>query len=60
MSLALGRRAGESIEVDGPARITVVEIRGNYVRLSIDADKSVAIRRDDMHNPFQTPREDQA
>ena len=42
--LVLGRKEGQSIEA-GELKVTVLEIRGNWVRLGFDAPKSVLIRR---------------
>lgn len=43
--LVLSRRRNEQIVVDGSIVITVVEIRGDKVRLGIEAPREVPIHR---------------
>jgi len=43
--LTVDRHSG--VTVDGPVIIKVLEIRGKYVKLGFDADKSVNIVRND-------------
>jgi carbon storage regulator CsrA len=45
--LVLSRKIGESIEADGPAKFSVLEVIGNKVRIGIEADRSVNITRPD-------------
>jgi carbon storage regulator len=46
--LVLTRKLNESIVINGDIRITVVGIRGNHVRLGIEAPRSVGIFRDEL------------
>lgn len=46
--LVLSRKKGEGVVVDGRARVSVVEIRGDKVRLGFVAERSVAIHRDEV------------
>ena len=47
--LVLSRRKSQQIIIDdGKITITVVEIRGNKVRLGIEADKSIPILRGEL------------
>jgi carbon storage regulator len=46
--LVLSRKADESIVIDGGIRITVVEIRGNRIRLGIEAPKEIPIKRQEL------------
>ena len=39
--LVLSRHENEAIVIDGRIRVTVVEIRGNQIRLGIEAPKDV-------------------
>jgi carbon storage regulator len=43
--LVLSRKAGEKIVVDGSITITLVKIRGDRVRLGIEAPRSVGVHR---------------
>lgn len=46
--LVLSRKKEESIVIGNNIRVTVLEIRGNRVRLGIEAPASVAIRRQEL------------
>ena len=46
--LVLSRKRSESIVIDGSIVITVVEIRGDKVRLGIEAPREVPIHRQEI------------
>jgi carbon storage regulator len=46
--LVLGRRVGESIVISGEITVTVLEVRGEMVRVGIDAPRSVAVQRAEL------------
>lgn len=46
--LVLSRRANESIVIDGSIRVTVLGIRGNQVRLGIEAPGHIGIIREEL------------
>jgi carbon storage regulator len=46
--LALTRRIGESIVIDGITKITVVRIHNGVVRLAIDAPHNVKVHREEV------------
>ena len=46
--LVLSRLINEKIIVDGPCTITVVQIRGNKVRLGFDAEPEILIMRSEL------------
>ena len=46
--LVLSRKLNETIIINGDIRITVVGIRGNHVRLGIEAPDSVGIFRQEL------------
>jgi len=48
--LVLSRKKNESIVVDDAIVITVVEIRGDKVRLGIEAPREVPIHRSEVYN----------
>jgi carbon storage regulator len=48
MMLVLSRKEGERIVVGGDIVITVVESRGNRVRLGIDAPREIPINRQEV------------
>ncbi|MEZ5321037.1 MAG: carbon storage regulator CsrA [Microthrixaceae bacterium] len=47
--LVLSRKSGESIVINGNITVTVVEIRGDHVRLGIDAPREITIHREEIH-----------
>ncbi|MBT5468618.1 carbon storage regulator CsrA [Candidatus Peregrinibacteria bacterium] len=59
--LVLSRHRGESIIIgDDGIVITVVEIRGDKVRLGIVAPKEVPVHRQEVYDKIQKEREDPA
>ncbi len=52
--LVLSRKKNESIVVDDEIVITVLEIRGDKVRLGIEAPKSVPIHRSEVYAAIQS------
>jgi carbon storage regulator len=46
--LVLSRKVGESIQIAGDIRVTVTEVRGGRVRLSIDAPPSIRVLRKEI------------
>jgi carbon storage regulator len=52
--LVLSRKQDETIVIDnGRIVITVVELRGDKVRLGFQADKSISIHRSEVHDAIQ-------
>lgn len=55
--LVLTRRVGESVQVDGPCRVTVVRFKGSQmVELGFEADRSTQIVRDELRKYTRTER----
>lgn len=48
--LILTRRISESIIVGDDVKITVLGVKGNQVRLGIDAPKEVSVHREEIYN----------
>ncbi|MGB5760577.1 MAG: carbon storage regulator CsrA [Acidimicrobiales bacterium] len=46
--LVLSRREGQSIVIGGNVVVTVVSVRGDHVRLGIEAPRSVAVHRQEV------------
>ena len=46
--LVLTRRANQSIVIGGEVTVTVLEVRGDQVRLGIQAPKSVQVHREEV------------
>ncbi|HWL10278.1 MAG TPA: carbon storage regulator CsrA [Planctomicrobium sp.] len=54
--LVLSRKKNESIVIDERIVITVVEIRGDKVRLGIEAPRDVAIHRQEVYEALLRER----
>lgn len=48
MALALSRKPGETIVINGNVRVTVVWIDGQKVRLAIEAPENVRVLREEL------------
>ncbi|MBV8075997.1 MAG: carbon storage regulator CsrA [Planctomycetaceae bacterium] len=55
--LVLSRKLNETIVIDGNIRLTVVGIRGNQVRIGIEAPTSVKIFRQELVVPVHASQE---
>ena len=51
--LVLSRKRNESIVIDDHIVITVVEVRGDKVRLGIEAPREVPIHRSEVHEAIR-------
>ena len=51
--LVLSRKKDESIIINDQIRVTIVEIRGDKVRLGIDAPKDVSVHRREVYEAIQ-------
>ena len=51
--LVLSRKKDESIIINDHIRVTIVEIRGDKVRLGIDAPKDVTVHRKEVYEAIQ-------
>lgn len=51
--LVLSRKRDESIIIDGSIVVTVVDIRGDKVRLGIEAPKDVSVHRQEVYEAIQ-------
>jgi carbon storage regulator len=57
--LILTRRQGESIIVGDNVRITVISVKGNQVRIGVEAPRSVSVQRQEIASKKdQTPEND--
>ncbi len=52
--LVLSRKKDESIIINDHIRVTIVEIRGDKVRLGIDAPKDVSVHRREVYEAIQS------
>ena len=54
--LVLSRKKNESIVIDGNIVVTIVEVRGDKVRLGIEAPREVPIHRSEVFAAIQSER----
>jgi carbon storage regulator len=46
--LVLSRRNGECIVIDGKIMVTIIEVRGQQVRLGIEAPPEIPVMREEL------------
>lgn len=51
--LVLSRQRDETIVIGDSIRITIVEVRGDKVRIGIDAPKDVAVHRQEVYDAIK-------
>lgn len=54
--LVLSRKKGDSIVIDGSIKVTVIEVRGNVVRLGVEAPQDVRVQRGELAIRIRTPQ----
>ena len=57
--LILTRRVGESLMIGDEVNVTVLGIKGNQVRIGVDAPKDVAVHREEIYQRIQNSNEDE-
>ncbi|HEU4566580.1 MAG TPA: carbon storage regulator CsrA [Marmoricola sp.] len=55
--LVLSRRAGESVVIGDDVVVTVLEVRGDVVRVGIDAPRSVRVHREEVYRELKAANE---
>lgn len=57
--LILTRRVDESLMVGDQVTVTVLAVKGNQVRIGIDAPKDVAVHREEVYDRVQQEKTQQ-
>jgi carbon storage regulator len=55
--LILTRRVGETLMVGDEVTVTVLGVKGNQVRLGVNAPKHIAVHREEIYNRIQGEEE---
>ncbi|GAA3335681.1 hypothetical protein GCM10020358_04920 [Amorphoplanes nipponensis] len=58
--LVLTRRAGESVMIGDDVVVTVLEARGDVVRIGINAPRSVQVHREEVYQELQAANREAA
>ncbi len=58
--LALSRKANESIVIGNDIKITVLEIKGDQVKIGITAPKSVPVYREEVYTQIREANKEAA
>ena len=57
--LILTRRVGETLMVGDDVTVTVLGVKGNQVRIGVDAPKDVAVHREEIYQRIQNEKDEQ-
>ena len=47
--LVLTRKIGESIFIDQNVKVTILEVKGDKIRVGVDAPREVRVDREEVH-----------
>lgn len=58
--LILTRRVGESLMVGDEITVTVLGVKGNQVRIGVNAPRDVSVHREEIYNRIQSDDESES
>ena len=58
--LILSRRVGESLMIGDEVTVTVLGVKGNQVRIGVNAPKDVSVHREEIYERIQQEQADGA
>ena len=57
MALILTRRIGETLKIGDDVSITILGVKGNQVRLAVNAPDEIAVNRNEIHLRIHAEKE---
>ena len=54
--LILTRRVGETLMIDDEITVTVLAVKGNQVRIGVNAPKAVQVHREEIYRKIQNEK----
>jgi len=54
--LILTRKIGETLIIGDDVKVTVLGLKGNQIRIGVDAPKSVAVHREEIYERIQAEK----